>query len=68
MKIIINYTEVQTFQRDVNIELTENEIKLFRKTGKLPNDIVSKICSETDGLNHVVTECYIDGINQQNKY
>ena len=68
MKISIKYTEVQTFERDVDVELTINEIKLFRKTGKLPNDIVSKICSETDGLNHVVTECYVNGINQQNKY
>lgn len=68
MKISINYTEVQTFQRDVDVELTRKQLTEFKKTGKLPFEITNEICSATDGFNHVVTESYVNGINQTNKY
>jgi hypothetical protein len=68
MKISINYTEVQTFQRNVDVELTKKQLAEFKKTGKLPFEITNEICSATDGLNHFVTECYVNGINQNNKY
>lgn len=64
MKISIKYTEIQTFEKNVDVELTKKQLSEFKKTGKLPFEITNEICSATDGLNHTETKCYIDGINQ----
>jgi len=64
MKIQIKYTEIQTFERNVDVELTKKQLAEFKKTGKLPFEITNEICSSTDGLNHSQTQCIIDGINQ----
>lgn len=64
MKISVKYLEIQTFERDVDVELTKKQLAEFKKTGKLPFEIISEICSSTDGFNHSETKCIIDGINQ----
>ena len=34
MKISIKYLEIQTFERDVDVELTKKQLAEFKKTGK----------------------------------